>query len=500
LKGKFWLEPIIHTWVYQPLVKLGQFKFVQVLRDRLFNFRVGDAPLAKSRWRLALLIAGVVGFSLGLVLTHTPGLAATTEGGWGHSSTLISGDSESTAKLTANLSSDVSSEWLADQSTDAQSAQAFTIAQAVTQKPDLVAVTEAAPGATQLDTEAKGTAAQPAQPAKLKVLTKTFPPFVSEEDGVFRGFSVELWSAIANEIGVTFEWSSTKTLDNLIKTVEDQDVDLAIAGVSMTQARESLINFSHPFFQSGLQILIPKASTNPIIVIVNGVWQLLTTPQLYYAIGVFICTLLTAAHIIWLLERRHNPDFIHTYPRGVWDAFWWAAVTVTTVGYGDKTPRSLFGRAFALVWMCSGYFVFAYFIATVTTSFTVEQLTSQISDPTDLRGRAVATVRDSTAQSYLVKHDVRPTTFATAEEMYAALQSGEIEAIVYDAPVLQHYILHAAKDRFELTGDVFNAQEYGIVLPNDSPYREVINQTILTLRENGVYDELYQRWFGGNDA
>ena len=104
---------------------------------------------------------------------------------------------------------------------------------------------------------------------------------------------------------------------------------------------------------------------------------------------------------MWALERRHNPQFPESYPQGLWQSIWWAVVTVTTVGYGDKTPKGAIGRLFGLVWILAGYFVFAYFTASVSSTATVQKLHGTINGPEDLFGKRVATVQRSTAAEYL---------------------------------------------------------------------------------------------------
>jgi polar amino acid transport system substrate-binding protein len=43
---------------------------------------------------------------------------------------------------------------------------------------------------------------------------------------------------------------------------------------------------------------------------------------------------------------------------------------------------------------------------------------------------------------------------------------------------------------------MYHRQSYGIAFKQDSIYRELINQALLTLKENGIYDKLYEKWFG----
>lgn len=206
--------------------------------------------------------------------------------------------------------------------------------------------------------------------------------------------------------------------------------------------------------------------------------------------------MLVAAHIIWLVERQHNDEFPKPYLPGIWEAFWWAAVTVTTVGYGDKIPKKPLGRLFALFWMCVGYFVFAYFTASITTSFTLKGLRGAIATPADLHHVRVATVEKSAAQEYLQDNQVASIVVKTLPEAYQALLAKQVDAVVYDAPALQHYAASEGQGKVQLIEPTFQQQNYGIALPEGSPLREKINLTLLRLMEDGTYQALYQEWFG----
>ena len=71
------------------------------------------------------------------------------------------------------------------------------------------------------------------------------------------------------------------------------------------------------------------------------------------------------AHFVWLAERRGKvTDFRAQYLDGILDGLWWAVVTITTVGYGDKVPQTVPGRIWGVVWMNLGIIIFALVAAT----------------------------------------------------------------------------------------------------------------------------------------
>jgi polar amino acid transport system substrate-binding protein len=69
--------------------------------------------------------------------------------------------------------------------------------------------------------------------------------------------------------------------------------------------------------------------------------------------------------------------------------------------------------------------------------------------------------------------------------------------VVYDAPVLLFYAAHEGKGKVQTAGAIFRKENYGIVFPSNSPYRKPVNEALLKLKENGTYDQLYTKWFGG---
>ncbi|XP_028393849.1 uncharacterized protein LOC114518121 [Dendronephthya gigantea] len=77
----------------------------------------------------------------------------------------------------------------------------------------------------------------------------------------------------------------------------------------------------------------------------------------------------------WFLDRKKNQQqFPDNFYRGSWVGFWWAVVTMTTVGYGDKTPKSFPARLLTVLWMITGTIVTSLFTANVTTVLTTKNV------------------------------------------------------------------------------------------------------------------------------
>jgi voltage-gated potassium channel len=79
-------------------------------------------------------------------------------------------------------------------------------------------------------------------------------------------------------------------------------------------------------------------------------------------------TLFLGAWLVLLFEEKAKGSNIHTYP----DALWWAVVTVTTVGYGDRFPVSEGGRVVAVILMLLGIGLIGVLTATVASVFVKE--------------------------------------------------------------------------------------------------------------------------------
>jgi glutamine transport system substrate-binding protein len=89
-----------------------------------------------------------------------------------------------------------------------------------------------------------------------------FKPLTYLESGEPKGFEVELWKALASKAKIQYELIPME-LNELSKKVKSGEVDLAIAGMTVNKARKDELDFSEPYFQTGLVLLV-SADNNSI--------------------------------------------------------------------------------------------------------------------------------------------------------------------------------------------------------------------------------------------
>jgi polar amino acid transport system substrate-binding protein len=331
---------------------------------------------------------------------------------------------------------------------------------------------------------------------ELRVATRIVPPLVLEQTGSLTGFSIELWNTIAERMKVKTSFVVGSDVDTLLEAVRSGKADLGVSAVSITSEREADFDFSQPILNAGLQIMVRsagEAQANPL----RDLLQLLFSPTILVWLGIALLMILIPAHLIWLLERRHPHGIIpnENYFPGIFFAMYWAAGTLAT--QADQSPRQWLARVIAVLWMFTGVVFVAFYTAQLTATLAVQQIQGMINGPDELPGRSVGTTMGSTADAYLRKLNAQVREFANIEDAYTALLDRRLDAVVFDAPVLLHYAAHDGKGRVQVVGKMFHQEDYGIVFPPNSALRKKVDGALLTLREDGTYARIHDKWFAG---
>ena len=325
----------------------------------------------------------------------------------------------------------------------------------------------------------------------LRVATDPIAPFVIKQDRQLTGFSIDLWEALAKELKVDFSWIEFKTANELLAAVEHGEADVAIAAITMTPERDKIVDFSYPFFDSGLQIMVRTQEEESFL----GSLESIASPAVRKFFGAAIAILFVLANILWLIERRNNPRFQRGYVRGILEGLWGVTLIIATGEHGDRDAPGVVKRlTVGCMWLL-GIVLIAQFTATVTSLQTVHHLRSNIQGPGDLPGKTIATKAGTAVADYLDQLDLPYVELNNGEQGCTMLLKGQVQAIVFDAPTLHYWAGRCGKGRLQVVGPLFRLQKYGIAVAAGNPLRKQINEALLTLYENGTYEEIHRKWF-----
>lgn len=325
----------------------------------------------------------------------------------------------------------------------------------------------------------------------LNVATVTRPPFSMPQDGAETGFSMELLAALAEALGWQYRVDRAELFGDMLGAVTSGGADLAIANISITSVRETQMDFSQPIFEAGLQIMVPKDQAST-----PALWRAILSADLMIAVGVAFLILMGGGMMMWWFERRAQPYFDRPAKDAWFPSFWWALNVVVNGGFEERMPRTLFGRMFGVVLVFSSLFIVSVFVAKITSVMTVEAISGSVNGVNDLYGKRVGTIEGSTASGFLQRREIDFAGYDGLDPLLRGFERGEVDAVVFDAPILSYYATHEGRDVAALTGPIFLRENYGIAFPTGSPLVEEVNQALLKLREDGSYDKIYRKWFG----
>lgn len=168
--------------------------------------------------------------------------------------------------------------------------------------------------------------------------------------------------------------------------------------------------------------------------------------------------------IIWFLDHTSNPgEFPPPFLRGSWEGFWWALVTMTTVGYGDRSPKSALGRVFCILWIITGVIIISIFTALVTAS-----LSASTVKEFKIHGSKIGAVNGSEEFKLGVSMNADMKVFPHVQQVTGALLAHEIDGGLVDNYVLTHSHKLINKEPIRIERYVDHKIPYGVVLAKNS--------------------------------
>lgn len=342
---------------------------------------------------------------------------------------------------------------------------------------------------------------------EFRVGTKRTPGFAMrpEDGGDWEGIGFDLWQRVWPGIQAEGQGAGVcnvvefTDIPSLVKALEDGHVDAAVAAMTITGEREARIDFSSPFFFTGLGIAV-MPSDGPQWM---GVFHNIFNSSFLKIIATLVLISVVVTTIFWLLERNTGNHHFNDLP----NTFLWAISVLTNRQASPGDFNRYLSRLLSVALTMVLVTIFASYTAWITATLTTQSL-GAIQDEKDLRKVHSGAEDGTVAAAYLqeercsfdpLRCEPDKTSLRVGLER---LQAGAIGALVHDAPILQYEIRQFAVENGErgiptLLPTIFKPQYYALGLPEGSPHLETINAGLLkTLEDEEVWGEIIKEHLG----
>lgn len=124
---------------------------------------------------------------------------------------------------------------------------------------------------------------------------------------------------------------------------------------------------------------------------------------------------------------------------------------------------------------------------------------SAIAAAADLSGKTIGVQSGTTGEAWAkenVKDAAKLVPFSDTLSAFAALQAGQVDAVVNDLPVSAAIVKDTTRG-LKLIAEIPTGEQYGIGVSKDNPdLLKAVNDALAKLKSSGKYDEIYTKWFG----
>ena len=327
----------------------------------------------------------------------------------------------------------------------------------------------------------------------LRVGVSGSAPFVIEDpvgDGL-SGISIDVWRRVAEANDLPYDFFRQDSADAGIAAVEANAIDVLIGPVSVTASRPARpeVDFTQPYYIDRAGVLLPRQRAN-----LSSRLQVLFGRAVISSILVMFSVLLVVGTFIWLAEHRQNPEQFPPKPLpGITNGMWFALVTLTTVGYGDKAPITRLGRGVTAAWMVISLVAVSTLTAGLASAFTVllsGSTRDNIKDPRELSRLRVAAVNGTSGMELARRRKLRIVPMDSLEKGVEAVLTDTADALIFDRPALRYHLKLNPDLAVDVAPFTVAEETYGFVLRTDDPLRTPLDVSILKLQREGQVEAM----------
>ncbi|XP_064481900.1 glutamate receptor 1-like [Ornithodoros turicata] len=353
---------------------------------------------------------------------------------------------------------------------------------------------------------------------------------VLQANASYEGFCLDLIEAISRLTGIKYQLQLVKDdhygslsvsgWNGMIGEVERGDADIALGGLTITSARKNVVDFTHPFLATDIAAL----SKRPPSLLKKGAGMLtFASPfhlELWIGMGSSLGAVILFLFIfgISVMKRDHcchEPSEGDQGGSAMLKTFCESLEVVTPHASTSFLARTIAGRILSSTWWMFIVFVFSAYTVYLAPFLVLHD--SSLQDKTIIHSFEDLSlqheVRFGTLQHGSIQEYFEESTYRTNKRMWEAMKADRSVLVANRQEGVQRVRDSSGKyvflteslfaeyingrrpcDTWTL-GESFSTQFFALAVRLGSPLRNVLNEAITNLSENGEIEEMKKKWW-----
>ncbi|NBV64405.1 MAG: hypothetical protein EBR71_08055 [Planctomycetes bacterium] len=321
--------------------------------------------------------------------------------------------------------------------------------------------------------------------------------FAALRDEGWLAVALTLFREIAQRLDMHYDLVDFPTMESAMSALSKSEIDLIAVGVDPTPDRETYVDFTHAFEQSGTSAAV-RIDRSPSL---TGVWHQVRASQLPRLFLGVLAFMFLIALLMTLIERRNNTQhFGGTWWKGLGESVWWSVTTMTTVGYGDRVPITVFGRIIAGTWMLLAFALMSVLAGVISSELTVNRFRPMLQSLSELPKVRCAAVADSAGAMDGEAQGLKVRTFPTLKDAVTALATEQVDAVLGDTGALNFIIRDSFKNELAVLPEPLVVEYVCLSMSPKLPLsiREPLNYWLLRISESPAWQQYRRTYVGTN--
>lgn len=336
----------------------------------------------------------------------------------------------------------------------------------------------------------------------------------------FLGFCIDLAQKVAEKINMTYDIClvqdgmygaelADKSWNGMIGELLEKKVQMAVAPITITSDREKVVDFTKPFLNLGISIIIKKPVDKGAHIfsfmepLSSEIWMCILFAYVGVSVVLFLVSRFSPAE--WKVDNTNiTNDFT------ISNSLWYALGAFMQQGC-DISPSAVSGRIVGSVWWFFTLIIISSYTANLAAFLTVDRMNTPINSVEDLAKQTkiqYGALKDGSTYSFFNK-----SKFPLYERMFAYMnsvpdvfvnstelgkkkvrESNGLYAFLLESTTNEYTNLRLPCDTMKI-GSNLDSKGYGIATPPNSILKDTLTLAVLALRESGELAQIKKRWF-----